>query len=58
MRSVRFFHPGYWKLQMLVLLLSAVHLVCSLVKLYVRPGAVLGLTLLELLIEEATEYVA
>jgi hypothetical protein len=44
MRSVRFFHPGYWKLQMLVLLLSAVNLVCSLVKVYVRPVAVLELT--------------
>jgi hypothetical protein len=43
---------------MFVLLLSAVNLVSSLVKVYVRPVSVLGLNLLELLTEEAAEYVA
>jgi hypothetical protein len=38
--------------------LSAVYLVFSLVKVYVHPVAVLELILLELLIEEAAEYVA
>jgi hypothetical protein len=58
MRSVRFFHAGQWKLQMYVLLLSAVNLVSSLVKLYACPVAVLGLTFVELLIEEAIKYLA
>jgi hypothetical protein len=42
---------------MYVLLLSAVNLVSSVVKVCVRPVAVLGLNLLELLIEEAAKYV-
>jgi hypothetical protein len=43
---------------MYVLFLSAVNLVSSLVKVYVRPIAGLGKLLLEFLIEEAAEYVA
>jgi hypothetical protein len=43
---------------MYVLHLSAVNLVSSLIKMYVPPAAVLELILLELLIEEAAEYVA
>jgi hypothetical protein len=42
---------------MYVLLLSAVNLVSSLVKVYVHRVAVFELPLLELLIEEASEYV-
>jgi hypothetical protein len=34
-----FFHRGWWKLQMYILLLSAVNLVSSLVKVFVRPIA-------------------
>jgi hypothetical protein len=43
---------------MYVLLLSAVNLVSSLVKVYVHSVAVLGLTFARMLIEEAAEYVA
>jgi hypothetical protein len=41
---------------MCFLLLSAVNLVSSLVKVYVRPVEVLELTFAKLLTEEATEY--
>jgi hypothetical protein len=44
MKSIRFFHPGWWKFQKYVLLLSAVNLVSSLVKVYVYPVVELGLT--------------
>lgn len=50
-RNVRFFHHGYWKLEVDILFLFALNLVFSLVKMYVLPAAVL-----EFLSEEATEY--
>jgi hypothetical protein len=44
MRSVSFFHTGQWKLKNYLTLLRDVNLVSSLVKVYVHPVAMLGLT--------------